>query len=462
MNAQNDKANCSINVNSDVIENQAGEDFAYCSVPEEAREKWTSLTYAWFGAAMFVGLYYAGVEIGTSMGNINRSLLAILVGALFLGTFVSLNGIIGYKTGCNAALSGIYSFGSKGVAIPGFHIADIGWYIMMTAQFAAIIHTVFPQVDIRVYCILISLLFVTNGLVGFKQMANLNRIAMPILLFVGLFGVYKVGAVSGGLGALWDKEFRNTMSMATAITAVVGTWVSGSSRAADYFRFARKPADVVKAAFIGFFGGFIICIGCGVFWGAGTDSTDIGMTLATLGIVFLGLLMFFLQTWTTNEHSAYVTSTALPVAYEVVAGGKKVSRRKIIALVATLSMVFAGLRVENYYIPFISFLGIFIPVIGAITIADFYIMSKTKYHWTGHSDYYSLNVNSEDVKHHTFNWATVPSLILGFLISTQSSFGIPSFNCLIGTIIVYCISSYILSVLGLQKKETEKNMKLQA
>lgn len=443
------------------VDTQAGEDYAYSSVPKEARESWPTLTFAWFGAAMFVGLYYAGVEIGTSMGNLANSLKAIFAGGLFLGLFVALNGIIGYKTGCNAALTGTYSFGSKGVAIPGFHVADIGWYIMMTAQFAAIVNTVFPAVDIRVYCILFSMLFVTNGLIGFKQMANLNKIAMPILLFVGLYGVYKVNLMQdGGLGSLWSKEFPNTMTMATAITAVVGTWVSGSSRAADYFRFARKPSDCIIAAFLGFFGGFIICIGCGVFWGAGTGSTDIGLTLTTLGIVIIGLLMFFLQTWTTNEHSAYVTSTALPVSYEVITGGKRISRRLIIALVATLAVVFAGLRVENYYIPFISFLGLFIPVIGAISIADFYIMSKTKYHWTGHKDYYSIDISSNDVKHHTFNLATVPALVIGFLIGWKSTFGIPAFNSLIGTIVVYCIFTVIFYMAGLQKKEIEKNNKL--
>lgn len=443
------------------VDTQAGEDYAYSSVPKEAKESWPTLTFAWFGAAMFVGLYYAGVEIGTSMGNLANALKAIFAGGLFLGLFVALNGIIGHKTGCNAALNGRYSFGSKGVAIPGFHIADIGWYVMMTAQFAAIVNRIFPAIDIRVFCILFSMLFVTNGLIGFKQMANLNKIAMPILLFVGLFGVYKVHLLTdGGLSALWNKEFPNTMTMATAVTAVVGTWVSGSSRAADYFRFARKPSDCLIASFLGFFGGFMICIGCGVFWGAGTGSTDIGLTLTTLGIVFLGLLMFFFQTWTTNEHSAYVTSTALPVTYEVVTGGKKISRRLVIATVATISVVFAGLRVEDYYIPFISFLGLIIPVIGAISIADFYIMARTKYHWTGHQDYYSIDINSEDVKHHTFNWATVPALAIGFLIGWKSTVGIPAFNSLLGTILAYCIFTYIFYIAGLQKKEIDKNNKL--
>jgi len=433
------------------------EDYPDSSIPKKERLNWIYITIVWFGAVMFVGLYYCGVELGTSMGNLSNVFIAVLAGALFLSTFVCLNGIIGQKTGCNAALAATYAYGSKGVAIPGFHITDIAWYVVMTAQFVHILSGIFPQIDVRVYAIVFSMLFITNGYVGFKQMARLNMIAMPLLLIVGLFGLYRINVIiPGGMKAIWFKQFPNNIPIFAAITIVIGTWVSGSSRAADYFRWAKTKRDVVIPSYLGFFVGYIICIGVGVFWGAGTGETDIAKVLGTLGMVGLGMLMFFFQTWTTNEHSGYVSSCALPVAYRAITN-KNLSRRKIIAGIAIFSMAFAGLGIENYYIPFISFLGIFVPIIAAVTLSDFYIMSRTKYHWTGHRNFYDLDINDEEVQHHKFNWAIVPALPLGFLCGYKLNWGIGAINSLVGTALVYCIGCVILYFLGLQSKEKAKN-----
>src|SRR5690625_3769812 len=158
------------------------EDFPNEPVPTGRRMSWIYLTVVWLGAAMFVGLYFAGVELGTSMGTIKNSMIAIFGGGLFLVVFLILHGIVGQRTGCSSALVGIYAFGRSGMAIPGFHITDIGWYVVMTAQFILIINYILPAIDIRVYAALFSILFLTNGFIGLRQMARLNLIAMPILI----------------------------------------------------------------------------------------------------------------------------------------------------------------------------------------------------------------------------------------------------------------------------------------
>lgn len=69
--------------------------FTDCSVPLDKRERWPSIVYAWFGAAMFAGLYYAGLGLGTSMGNLSNALTAIVCGVLFMALFIAFNGIMG-------------------------------------------------------------------------------------------------------------------------------------------------------------------------------------------------------------------------------------------------------------------------------------------------------------------------------------------------------------------------------
>lgn len=449
-----------MNANQEVVNNQnpsmSGDDFPDMPVPQSHRVTWKPLTFVWFGAAMVAQLYQCGVTIGTGMGSLSLALEAIFWGTLFLAMFVGLNGVIGQATGCNAALSGTYAYGSKGVVIPGFHIADIGWFVVMIAIFASIMNTIIPWIDIRVFCILFCYLFMTNGYIGFNQMVILNKFAFPILALVSLYGLYQVNSLPGGIPGLFDKVFANNFTMAAAITAIIGTWSAGASRAADYFRFAKSGKDTLIASFMGFFGGFILCIGCGAIWGAASGSTDIGITLIALNMVLLGSIMFFVQTWTTGEHSAYITSTALPLSIGIITG-KKIHRRYIILSVGLIGITIGGMNIQNYYVPFISFLGYVIPVIGAIVMTDYFIMSKTNYHWSGHTNFYSIPVNSEDVQHHIFNPATVPALIIGMLISWQVPWGIPALNGLVGTAIVYILFCMAFHAAGMYRKEAKRN-----
>lgn len=439
----------------------SGDDYQYEPVPEGQRKTWLDLTFVWFGAAMVAQLYQAGVTVTISTGGLSNGIKAILGGALFLALFTALNGYIGYKTHCNAALSSRFAYGSVGVAIPGAHVADIGWYVVNAAMFCSILVSLFPGIDIKVWAILISMLYITNNYVGFSKMVLLNRIAFPILLITGLYGIYRCAQLPGGLSTVFTNTYDQTMTVNAAIGMVIGTWAAGCSRSADYMRFAKGAKDSFLASFLGFFFGFCLCIFCGAIWGAATGTSVIADTLSKLGIVGLGCVMFFVQNWATCEHSSYITSTSLPITIEVVTK-KKFPRRYIVLLVGLISVCICGLDIQSYYVPFCSFLGYLIPPIAAVSIADYFIMSKTKYHWTGHKNYYDMDVNDEDVMHHKFNVSVIPALLAGLLLGWKVSVGISSINAFVGTVVVYCVSCVICCAMGLQKKEIELNDALTA
>lgn len=436
----------------------AADDFANIPVPMRYRHKWTHIMFVWFGAAMVAQLYQAGVFLAIGTGSLGNAFYSVIGGSLFLGLFVALNGVIGQSTGCNCALSSTFAYGSKGVVIPSLHIADIGWYVVNIAIFSTILHELTPSVDARVYCILFCYLFITNGYIGFNQMVILNKIAAPILIIVSIIGLVKIQTMNpGGIAALFDKIFPTDLSIAGGVTAVIGTWSAGASRSADYFRYAKSKKDAFLASLCGFGVGFFLCIGCGVIWGGFSETANIAKTLMLLGIVVLGAIMFFVQTWTTSEHSAYITSTSLPLAYQTITG-KKIPRRFIVLACGIIGMMIAGLDIQNYYVPFISFLGAIIPVLGGIVIADFFIVSRTKFHWTGHKNVYKLHVLSEDLQHHKFNLASIPALIIGAWVSLGIKVGVASINGLVATIFTYIIFSIIFYYIGISKKEASKNI----
>lgn len=108
-------------------------------------------------------------------------------------------------------------------------------------------------------------------------------------------------------------------------------------------------------------------------------------------------------------------------------------------------MLVAGLGGDKYFIPFNTFLDVFIPVIAAISLADFFIMSRTRLHWTGERDYYSTDVNDARVQRNTMNWAVVPALIVGFSLGFFLNWGVASFNAVLGSAVTYVIGCFVLS-----------------
>ena len=440
------------------IDQEAKNDFAYTPVPGEFRKDWRPLTYSWFGAAMFVGLYYTGCELGVQIGTLSNAFIALLCGAAFLGVLLALNGNIGCKTGCSTTVACIYAYGSKGVFIPAFWVVEFGWYVILNMQFSQLMSQLCPVLDARVLGIIFSMLFITNSFVGFGQMANLNRVAMPILLLTGLYGVIRAVMITeGGLVGMFGKEFDYVIPMGTAITTVIGTWSSGATRSADLFRFARSGKDTAIASILGFGGGLIVCLFIGSLWAAGTGHAGVADNARILGggMVIFASIMFFFQTWTTIEHGAYLQSTSYPVAIEVVTG-RHVSRRSVMVVVGLCGMVCSSFDAQTAFMPFLNAIGIFVPAVGGVLLADYYIMSKTDYHWTGHKNiYHNYRVTDEDVRHHKFNPAVVAGIVLGGAAGALLNFGVASINAIVCSALSYCIFGFIFS--GFRKKEAAKN-----
>ena len=440
------------------VNQEAKDDFAYSPVSKEFRKDWKPLTFSWFGAAMFVGLYYTGCELGVKMGTLSNAFIAIFCGAAFLGILLALNGNIGCKTGCSTTVACLYAYGSKGVFIPAFWVVEFGWYVILTMQFSQIMSDLFPILDAQVLGIILCMLFITNSFVGFGQMANLNRVAMPILLLTGLYGAVRAIMITeGGVGGMFGKEFDYVIPMGTAITTVIGTWSSGATRSADLFRFARTGKDTAIASLLGFGGGLIICLSVGVLWSAGTGHAGVADNARILGggMVVFASIMFFMQTWTTVEHGAYLQSTSYPIAVEVLSG-KNVSRRSVMVVVGLCGMICTSFDAQTVFMPFLNAIGIFVPAVGGVLLADYYIMSKTNFHWTGHKNIYqNYLVTDEEVRHHKFNPSVITGIIVGGAAGVLFNFGVAAINAIVCSALAYCVSGIIFS--GFRKKEAAKN-----
>lgn len=168
----------------------------------------------------------------------------------------------------------------------------------------------------------------------------------------------------GGFGGLFAVEPGGQLSMAVAITTVVGTFVSAGTQVPNWTRFALTSRDAVVACVIA----FVIGNGLMILFGAiGATAFGIGdyvEILYALGLTIAGVLLLFGNLWTTNTDTAYAFGVAGAEMFD------KPTKTPFIIGGATIATLLALFGIQNHLIDYLGLLGTFIPPIGGVIIAD--------------------------------------------------------------------------------------------
>jgi cytosine permease len=163
------------------------------------------------------------------------------------------------------------------------------------------------------------------------------------------------------------------MTIGAAITLVFGTFVSGGTQATNWTRFAKSGKTAVIATLLAFFLGNGLMTLIGAFGALVYQQADIVNIMVAQGLATLGILMLFLNLWTTQDNTVYNFAIA---GCNLV----RTQRRKTVTIVgAAIGTVLAVLGMYEWLIPFLILLGTFIPPIGGVIMASFFVYYKRQY-----------------------------------------------------------------------------------
>ena len=193
---------------------------------------------------------------------------------------------------------------------------------------------------------------------------------MIVLVAVSMF---IAGSDAGGLAGLMSISPSEDMTVAAAITLVFGTFVSGGTQATNWTRFARSGKTAVIATLLAFFLGNGLMTLIGAFGALVYQQADIVDIMVAQGLATLGILMLFLNLWTTQDNTVYNFA---------VAGCNllRTRRRKLVTVGgAAIGTVLAVLGMYQWLIPFLVLLGTFIPPIGGVIMASYFVGYKQEY-----------------------------------------------------------------------------------
>ncbi len=412
------------------------EDFPLTEVPLENRKSLWSTSVVLLGFTFFTATMWGGGSLGVAF-PFAQLMWVIVIGNLLLGAYVAVLGYVAFKTGLSSVLLARFGFGDAGSKWPDFALGftQIGWYAWGTATVAIIFVQLLelaPGVTIPLM-IFFGFAFCWTAYVGYRGLERLSVVSVPAMLILILWSFGISTREVGGLSGLLQIVPSETMTWGAAITIVFGTFVSGGTQATNWTRFAKTARIAVLASLFAFFIGNGLMVFAGAYGAIVYQEADIVQVLTMQGLLLAGIIMLFLNIWTTQDNTVYNFS---------VAGCNMLrteNRKRLTIIGAAIGTVLAILGMYDWLVPYLVLLGTFIPPIGGVIMADFFYKHKGKY------------PRLDKVKLKKLNYSGIGAYIIASIIAYTSP-GVPPINGIVAAVVAYIILDIILKAVGLSQE----------
>ena len=415
-----------------MTQQQQSKDYEQTVIPAGARRGFWSMFVIMMGFTFFSASMFTGGAMGIGL-NLKNFIIALVIGNLFLGAYTGLLAYAASRTQLSIHLLSHYSFGTKGSYIPSsvLAITQIGWFGVGIAMFAlpttaAIAPLLSPDSWLAqgsnllwVTVILSGLLMTSSAYFGIKALHLVSAIAVPAIAVLGCYSAIQalffdhpeaIANFTNGWAYLkvHAPAAGESISMVTAISMAIGSFISGGTCTPDFARYAKTTKIGVSTTVLAFFIGNSIMIAFGAIGAMVWHTSDISEVLIKQGLLIAGVIVLGLNIWTTNDNALYTSGLGL-------ANITKLPKRYLVLFNGALGTA-AAIWLNNNFVGWLNILNTFIPPVGAIIITDYLICSKGKY------------PALEDMKFRIVNWAAVTAWALGTIVALISADKIPGIH----------------------------------
>ncbi|HSM81538.1 MAG TPA: cytosine permease [Nodosilinea sp.] len=412
---------------------RGSEDYPLGPVPQTARRSFISLAPILAGFTLYSGTLFAGGIVGPSFQFWPNLVALIVVGNLILGLYAALLGYIAGETGLTTVLMARFSFGNVGSRWVDFILGftQIGWYAWGSALMAQLLNSLagVPESWNWLIILFFTYAFCSTAYFGYTAMDWLSRVAVPAMVLLMAMSLTVASRDVGGFAGLQAAAIADPLPLSAAITIIVGTFVSGGTQATNWSRFAKTGQVGFIATLIAFFLGNGFLIFSGAFCAKVYGEPDIVQVMAQQGLLVGGLVLFFLNMWTTQDNTIYAFSIAGANMF-------RSSRRTLFVLGgATIALFMAWGGIYEGLVQYLILLGTFIPPIGGIIMADYWFYRRRQFPDLAEPQ-------------PAFNWAGVIAYVVASAIAYftgQASLGIVPVNGIVAALVIYLVLSRALS-----------------
>lgn len=362
------------------VDHVLGEEFEHKPVPKTARRTTFSVSMVWIGFPMIITGAMTGSILVAGMG-FKSALIAMLIGNALMFAYVGALGILGTSRGFNFALLASVVFGKKGYIFASSLLSTLllGWYAVQTGITGNLIHTAY-NLDYLTMTIIAGLLYLGITFIGIRGLHWIGVISVPLFIVLGGWVAFHSGSIAG-----WDKvvaypgvKADMPMAFGIGLTIVLALFVDAGTVAADFNRWAADTKGSLIATFCAFpFANLFAMLVGGIMTAAlalpspqpfGLDNMFGYMVSQNSGLLsVIAFIFLFINLGSVCAHCLYNSA----VGWSRIA---KSHMRLLAVILAVAGIAIAAANVWALFIPWLSLLGILVPPIGAIVIADLFIV----------------------------------------------------------------------------------------
>lgn len=386
-------------------------------VPQHQRKSLISLAFIMLGLTFFSASMLAGGRVGAGL-DLNHFFIAIIIGNTFLAIYTAFLGYIGVKTGLTTHLLARYAFGRRGAWLPSLLLAgtQVGWFGVGVAMFVIPVSDV-TGINLYLLIIFAGALMTGTMYFGIGAIAALSILAVPSMTILGVYSVWEAVDSVGGISALSKIQPTDPLTMASALSIVIGSFISAGTLTADFLRFGRNAKTAIIVAVLAFFIGNSLMFIFGAMGTLALGKADIFDVMLLQGLIIPAIIILGLNIWTTNNNALYASG----LGFSSITGISSRKLSMILGFIGTLS----SLWLYNNFVDWLVFLSSAIPPIGTILIAD-YFMGRKRY-----ESFTEMNAIF-------VNWNAIIAVIAG-VIASYALGGIIPLNSVIVSLITYVL-----------------------
>ena len=349
-------------------------DFSKSQVPASATYTGWHIALVIVGGTIAVPAFLMAANLGASLGLRNAA-IAFGCGCFILGSMAALTGLCGQKSGLSAYMLNEFAFGRWGgrIASTVVSMTLIGWFGVTSALFGRAANLMGRSVfgidwPVEIYMVLGGGLIVAVTVTGFKGIDKLALALVPVMLGFLMMAAW----MSLPQLEQWTEPTGGTpMTLTTAISAIVGSYIAGVTIQPDYARFARSRRAALGSAFVALAISFPILLFCTAIPSIAYNEPDLLNVMIALGIGIPAFLLLILAAWSSNVLSVYSGALALATVF------RRLDLRVLIVGVGTLGTLLALAGAGDYLIEYLVLLGITIPPISSIYLVDTLLFRKS-------------------------------------------------------------------------------------
>lgn len=360
----------------------AKDDYAREPVPYAVRRNWFFIALVWFAAATDIVAALIGSILAEGQTVLN-AIIAVVIANVILGLIGGLCSYIGSTTGLSTGFITRFAFGNIGSKIV-MGIIVISFFLMFGVDvglFGQTIQYLLQEVfglslPVSWAAILGGVIITTTATVGYIAIERLSIVAVPLMLILlgSLFArVAGTGNKSEWLTAL--PEGGITMTMGSAISFVMASWMMIVVISPDISRWAKTRKDAFLSGFIGFLIGNSVMIVLSMMMVRITGAEEIVHIFLAVGWGIFAVLTILLAQWTTLDNILY--STGLGVTSLI----QKAPKYLLTLVIGISGSIVAAFQISDYFLVFTSLAGAFLSPIAAIYLVEYFFLNRNRFHY---------------------------------------------------------------------------------